>query len=323
MKHTSAKRNFASRAAAAMFRMVYLSPAAAAPALERIISAEPNFLVRFSRRDNKRSSSLAFGGAFARVYAGAVVFAQLRSRRVVTSAARRAASVASLVITASSASSAAPASTHESDAAKRPDAARLAEAWPAASSSPRAKARDPRRRTASRRRSRVARAASSSSARARSLALSTGAVWYMADHVEARVDDALRSESFGVRSSARRAARPAAASDATTTGEARPGCTLGGKQHSNIYSRDEMLSPSLDHHRALSCVQALKSCGSSSPSNGLPARASMQAIKHARLCCSLNDAPFAMWLEAPAVRDALYDPFFSGVMRCAPCDNFA
>ena len=69
--------------------------------------------------------------------------------------------------------------------------------------------------------------------------------------------------------------------------------------HSNIYSRDEMLN----HRSSFDlCATALKACGSSAI---LAPRARDQAIKQLLV---LQPQRAGLWLEALAVRDALYEP---------------
>ena len=81
--------------------------------------------------------------------------------------------------------------------------------------------------------------------------------------------------------------------------------------HSNIYSRDEML-----HHRSSFDLYAtaLKPCGSSAI---LAPRARDQVIKQLLV---LQPQRAGLWLEALAVRDALYGQFRSDA---APCENSA
>ena len=82
--------------------------------------------------------------------------------------------------------------------------------------------------------------------------------------------------------------------------------------HSNIYSRDEMRHALVWHRFVCYCVERMRKL-----SNSCPARASDQA---APWTIVLQPQRAGLWLEALAVRDALYEQLSSDA---APCDNSA
>ena len=69
--------------------------------------------------------------------------------------------------------------------------------------------------------------------------------------------------------------------------------------HSNIYSRDEMLCHRSHHRFVCYCVESMRKLSNSFP------RARDQVIKQLLV---LQPQRAGLWLEALAVRDALYEP---------------